>query len=570
MPRQMSTEELFGKSSSTKPRKTMSTEELFGSDMDEPRGRMDYGTSGLYGAAQGATFGFADEGVAGLKAVYDKFMKDKSFKDAYRTRLLEERENLKRAQENPKSYMAGLMGGGVATGFIPGLGWANIGKAGTLGRQALQAGALGGLAGAGASESGVDDLGGLAKDVLTGATVGAATQGVLGKGSQMLKRAPAVAADKAAERAVKAATGQNIKGLRNIAKTTHASAGDVDKALRNIQRAGKDILEETTESGKPLLGAFDDVETLAPKLAEARKSYGAKIGDVGKAVDTFYPSGAVQGSSIADKLRNFAEQIPPVDQGNKLIERINKIADDFDQAGNLTFEKANLFKNQFKYKADDADLLVSNKDVTNKIRSIIGGEMDDTAANLSQMLAKVPEPKIRPVTHSASGSVQPELASKMRPEQISPENFARVQEVKGLLDQYGNLKGKYGSFKALADAASDRVQKNLSNRFVSPSDYGVGSTVGLGSAMATGDPAMLLVGALGAGANKLARERGSAMGATALRKISELAQSPAFQNKYARQFMEVIDQGPAAMLAVHSALMSQDSDYAAMFGKERY
>lgn len=572
MPNRMSSDDLFGGGKSP-PKKQMTTNEIFGETEIEgtptQEKGMGYLESGLHGAGQALTFGYADEGMAAGKALYDKLIKGEDFSDSYGKRLEVERAELERARKNPKSYMSGALAGGAATSFIPGIGWANIGKGASLASNVGKAALAGGLAGSGESKGNLlENQGQLAKDIAIGAGVGGAFQGILGKGSEALKKLPMFAKQKAAERAVKATTGQNIKAIRKMGGTTHASAGDIEKFAQGVRKVGDDIIEEVTPAGKPLLGPFDSVEDLAPKMAEARKYYGGKLGEVGKAVDMFYPKGAVKSSNISDKLRKFAAEIPPIDQGKNLKARIYKIAEEFDEAGDLTFEKAKLFKNQFKYNADDADLLVSNKDVTNKIRSIIGKEMDDTAESLQKNLSKIKSSG--PVTVTESGGIPPKTVSGgVDTFEVSPENFDRVQYIRDLLGQYGKYKGKYGSFKQAADAATDRAQKNLSNRFVSPSDYGVAGATGIGSAAATGNPSMLLIGAAGAAANKLLRERGSSLAAVTLKKIADMAENPLFSNKYSRVLLNASDDGPAAMLGVHSVLMNSDPEYKSFF-KEKY
>jgi len=564
MPKVISTKELFA--SSSKAPKTLTTAELFGK-AKPPAGGMDYGQSMLYGAGQGLTFGFADEGLAGAKALYDKARDGRDFSEAYAERLPKERAELERARANSKSYMAGALGGGLATSFLPGIGWANVGKGATVAGQMGRAALAGGLAGAGESKGNLlNDQGQLAKDVALGAGTGAAFQGLLSRGSNELSKLPAFARQKSAERAVKATTGQNVRALRKMSGTTHDSAGDVEKFLGGIRKVGDDIIDEVTPSGKPLLGAFDSVEDLAPKMASARKHYGEKLGEVGKAVDSFYPEGSVDGKKIAEKLAAYAEKLPDVDRGTATIDRILTVASQFDKKGKMTFEQAKLFKNQFKHEPTNADLLVGNKDVTNKIRSIIGGQMDDTASSLEKNLSQVKME--RPISVTPGGGIPPSPLGENKMS-VNPDDFQKVQYIKELLGKYGHFKGKYGSFKQASDAATDRVQKNLSNRLVSPSDYGVGGMTAVASAAATGNPLMALVGVAGAAANKIARERGSSATSVALRKISELAKNPLFANKYSKKILNAAADGPTAMLGVHAVLMNTDPDYNNFF-KEEY
>ena len=134
MPRQITTEQLFRES---KGPKQLSTEELFSGLPLQQKGPakvdMGSGESALYGAMQGASAGWSDEAVAAAKAVYDKLAKGKPYGEAYEERVAKEREQLERARKNQASYLAGALGGGVATSLVPGVGWANIGRAATAG-----------------------------------------------------------------------------------------------------------------------------------------------------------------------------------------------------------------------------------------------------------------------------------------------------------------------------------------------------------------------------------------------------------------------------------------------------
>ncbi len=135
------------------------------------------------GALQGATLGFSDEAIGGLEALWDKMSSDeksKTFSDLYKQHRDESRAANKRAEEaNPKSYMGGQLGGGLATALVPGLGEMNIAKMGALG--ATQA----------IGDSNADNVADLAKDAAIGGVTGAAVQGI---GEKVL--APALSAAK--------------------------------------------------------------------------------------------------------------------------------------------------------------------------------------------------------------------------------------------------------------------------------------------------------------------------------------------------------------------------------------
>ena len=201
MPRQMTTEELFGSSQPGQGR-TMTTEELFGGqqpmtqdDYPEPA-RKEYTPveAGAMGTAQGALFDFGDELYGGGKALWDIATGPDELKDLvtkYKEHRDKAREELKLAQKDqPAAYTGGQIAGSVGSAFIPGLGWMNAAKgAGYLGKGGVIAkGALGGgIAGAGISEA--DSVGGLMRDVREGAIYGGAAGGALhtaGKAAKLI------------------------------------------------------------------------------------------------------------------------------------------------------------------------------------------------------------------------------------------------------------------------------------------------------------------------------------------------------------------------------------------------
>ena len=129
------------------------------------------------GALQGASLGFADEATGAVKAGIGALQGEKpSLKELYKQyRDIERKKNDEAQAQNPKSYMAGNIGGGVATAFIPGL---NIAKGATLGSAALKAGAIGAAAGLGSSDA--PDIQGDVVNTVVGGALGAG-MGALGQ-----------------------------------------------------------------------------------------------------------------------------------------------------------------------------------------------------------------------------------------------------------------------------------------------------------------------------------------------------------------------------------------------------
>lgn len=125
--------------------------------------KVDQMESGIRGAAQGASMGFADE----ITGAVESILTDKTYREA--------RDESRKAYDaaklaNPKTYMAGEFGGAAATALVPGLGELTIPKMA----------AQGALYGLGSSEADLTkgDIGGAAKDVAIGGAVGTVAGGV--------------------------------------------------------------------------------------------------------------------------------------------------------------------------------------------------------------------------------------------------------------------------------------------------------------------------------------------------------------------------------------------------------
>lgn len=164
----------------------------------------------LRGAAQEASFGFADE----LAGAWDAITSDKTYKQGRD----ESRAAYKQAEEdNPGLYTAGQVTGGLASLAVPvGLG---ARAAGTGAKAALAAGAA---YGAGASDADLTegDVGGLAKDAAIGAGVGLAAHGAVRAAGKAVKAAAPKARD-ALERYARSETGDVLGG---VAKSTLGKA----------------------------------------------------------------------------------------------------------------------------------------------------------------------------------------------------------------------------------------------------------------------------------------------------------------------------------------------------------
>lgn len=135
--------------------------------------------SAMRGAAQGATFGLADEGAAGIIGTLDYLQQGGKLplKDYIKIRKdLIRKQDDKAKEDNPASYTAGDVAGSVATTAVPGLGTLNAGLGAGIGEMAGKSAVSGLLSGYGRSSE--DTLSGQAKDALKGASSSA----ILGAG----------------------------------------------------------------------------------------------------------------------------------------------------------------------------------------------------------------------------------------------------------------------------------------------------------------------------------------------------------------------------------------------------
>lgn len=355
---------------------------------------------------------------------------------------------------------------------------------------------------------------------LTGALGGALEKSAAATVGKLEPKITEYLSQKAAERAVKAGTGQSIKDIRRIAKSSTKGAIDLPRAEANLRSTGEELLRPN-DQGERVVGWFDRPEEIAPKANARKGEFGQQIGDVGKSIDQTTPAGAVSGWSIAKDLQDYASSIPEVGAGKGLKARLESEIENLKMMGNLSFEEAQKIKNQFKWEPQAPDALISNKDVTNQINQIISKNMEDAASQA------------------------------------------------GKLGEYQEAKKGYGSMLGVEQAASDRAMKNLSNRFISPSDYGVGG-VGAMTAAASGHGAMAGLSAVaGAAANKIIRERGSAFVANSLRKLAEITEkAPEFLGKYKAVLERASAEGARSLAVTHHLLLNNDPMYRKLFDED--
>ena len=182
--------------------------------------------SGLRGAAQGVSFGFADEATGALEAAKDWISNNPaSFIENYKKHRDESRANYKAAQEaNPGTYLTGQFGGAIAPAALT-LGASTPATIASLTAQ-------GAAQGLGSSEADLiqGDYLGAAKDAAIGGGIGALT----GVASKAISKIPVKSLfDKA--------SGSLREGAENLAvKATGATGRQAEKFAPN---AGRELLD---------------------------------------------------------------------------------------------------------------------------------------------------------------------------------------------------------------------------------------------------------------------------------------------------------------------------------------
>lgn len=530
-------------------------------------------------AVQVPTAGFADEATAGLGALWDTGMAelgergDINLPDAYQTRLDSIRRADKQAKtDSPIASGIGTGAGSVMTALAPGLGALGpTAEMSALGRMGA-AGALGGTNALGNSEAkpvthdqegfhlDSDQLGELLKEVGIGAGSGAAFQGAADKAAPYLGRALKPVGEKLDDAA--GWVGDKVDDLGGLFKGAgerqafKAAVGNNAKVFDDavnqgvVNQRGRDLLDDGIVS----FGA--NARTIAKRAGEAKKTVGKSMDELFGKIDEAVPQGVVSGPGIAEKLRSYADDIGGT--GNTaLTDRIHAAADEIEKLGSMTMGVAQKQKNSWKFSPGDA--VSVPKEVANRVKSIIGDEMETGVQTFASRAEPASAEGFGRVLQTGSGR------SVMAP-QSTGAVFKEAQSAEGALDPtkaqdlYSHLKQKYGTAASSAKSATTLANRQEKNRVFSLTDY----MVGAGAGAATLNP---IKGIAAASANKGLRERGPASSAVALDKIGDLVQSsPEAFGKFASTLQEAAKRGNHALAVTHFLLQQQDPEYRQQVG----
>jgi hypothetical protein len=190
--------------------------------------------SALRGAAQGATFGFADELQGGALGALEAFKSGgaTSFREAYEAQRDAARQKFQAAQmANPMSYLGGQVAGGVASSFVPGLA---VARGASLASNVVKTGGQAALAGLGESEA--KTASGMAVDALKSGAVGAAFP-VAFKGAKEIAKAVVPGAKAGAANTVVANLSRVTGVSKEQAKAYKEMLDNPDKYKQAIEAA---------------------------------------------------------------------------------------------------------------------------------------------------------------------------------------------------------------------------------------------------------------------------------------------------------------------------------------------
>ncbi len=431
--------------------------------------------SGISNLAQGLTGGYSDEIAGGLRAAVEAPFSDRKFSDLYREHQKEQEDyNKATSAANPWTSVGSEIVGSIASPIskiaapIDGAGIASA-----LGRAALGSGIVAG----GKSENhpfeSPDQMMAFAKDVGAGATTGAAVQGVLGTVGAVAERmSPEWLKQFARERAVKAATGQNKRMIKQASK------------LGQLDDIGDALLEGAPEIGVNAPLKFgSSVESIKNRAAEeSNHAWDNGVTKVFNDIDAKTSNQSVDLQGVAQNILSHADSITPVPKNLPVIQNLKNEAEWLmQQPGKISLRSAQDLKNEYRFKYEDPRTHGLGLNGNNAIRKAYGDAIEKTISSLG----------------SAADAKRFKLGMS-----------------------------QYGSMASAAGAADDRAVANISNRFISPSDYaaGIGTAV-MGAAKGKEQVESGLYGLAASLAHKLLRERGSSMAAVTANKLSNLVKA---------------------------------------------
>lgn len=409
------------------------------------------------GAAQGVTLGYADEAAGAVhaaptlpqrvvSAIRQGPFGESRVLDEYREGRDAYRAKDDAAQDaHPVGFGVGEVGAGLAAMLIPGAGQGNAVRA-------IGTTALGAASALGHSKADLTKGESADKDMAIGGGVGLLT---VGAGSLVGAGASAVgkkALDWGRARLFKAAVGQNKRAF-----TQMDGKGMLDKAGEYLDDLG--------------VGLGDSTESIAEKVTKRSESLRASLDDMVQSLDGAMGGGArVSSSAVADRIeKNVAAPLKKLAAHQAEYRQVmDEVANVRALGKDLSFSEAAAQRRAVQEQI--------NYDIKNG-RNVAAEARKEIAQAWNEVIDEKAEPLL--VAGGKAG------------------------------DAYKELRRESNMVLELSRHIYDRVKGNASNRFVSPSDYGMGAT-GAMAGMFHSPGAGAALGLVAAVANHLGRVYGNA------------------------------------------------------------
>jgi hypothetical protein len=488
------------------------------------------------GMAQGASFGFADEAMAGVEAPFS----DKTYqelRDAKRQQLAEDRKAYPKTAIASEiggavipSVAAELLSGGTSTPVVAG----NAARIGSVARSVLNPTTIKGMMGAGAAYG----LGKSEADLTEGEVLPAAMD--TGKSALFA-----------------GALGKAIPAVGKYGGEILEGAG------KKMGEGAEFLASKAVGLTKGLRKRFD----LAPTDARA---IGREALDSG--VVTPFASAETMGLRQADLLRQTGDE----------IKAIIKNASDAGGVPNLEKAIADIEAKAARYGDSDVGKAVYNQyqAVLNDLRqmqrqamprTIPGkptGLVDASGKELTHPPVEIPG---QPPTISALQQEKGILGEAAYPAGVATEAKTGLQgaytpvkeELESAVEStagpeqagvYKYLKDKFGKLETMGKGLTERLTSEEGNRFIRPTDFLIGGAFGLGGGVVPGVAAVAT--------KRVVEKYGHQVGAVSMDAMSKILKStPEALGAYAPIISKAIQRGGTSFATTNFLLQQRDPEY---------
>lgn len=440
-------------------------------------------SAALQGYGQGATLGYMPQIQAAVEPTITKVGDLVTGQDNYAdlpdyAHRRDQWSNLqqKLAESHPKYYVGGQLAGGLATGLaIPGSTLAKgVGMGAKVAAQVATGAAMRAVQNPGDQQGVVDPL-------------------QLSERAQSVANPTALAIDTAvpfAAPALKYAGGKLSDAAENSAFSAlgpYARQVKQQMSKENIKNIGRQVLDSNAFGWLP-----KSYEGLANRLSALKTKAGEKLGSTVE--------------QMAQKESSMEGSLPIGVSREQLANDLEKqiVSPDVDLAG-VPARNAKMQENLSQFKR--AGLESEAQGPLNDNLPLLQAELKKRAVGKEVNWDRLPGADI-PVDEQFNRALYGKLAQGVedKGEELAAKTGFDV-------DKFKDLKNQYGSLAAAESISKNKASRELANRMISPSDYGVGATGAMvGAAMSHSPEEAIKHGVYGAllgVANNVARKYGS-------------------------------------------------------------